>query len=197
MQAAKTTGLLRTEVYNSSLWHMYGKSWACKTYDYVLLSGPLVMYALQDKLELGPRQALYLLFEAMSRIWAKTFQRSQLPNLRALMHKALLMTSIHLPAAQHDMIQHLLHHVVDNIETNGPPWACAMWASERLWHVLIAQNHGVKHPATSMMMNWRAERLADRVCAKADVEQASTEQVHHRQHCSRSCTNKDASTPKW
>ncbi len=78
-----------------------------------------MMYALQDKLETRPREALSLLFEAISRIWSKIFQRSQLPKLQALLHKALLMTSIHFPGAQHDIIQHLMHHIVDGIETSG------------------------------------------------------------------------------
>ena len=41
MQAARTTGLLTTQLFSSSIWNMYGKSWACKTHDFVLLSGPL------------------------------------------------------------------------------------------------------------------------------------------------------------
>jgi len=36
--------------------------------------------------------------------------------------------------------------------------------SERLWHVLMFQNYNTKHPATSMMLKWKAERLAG--CAK-------------------------------
>ncbi|KAL0029100.1 hypothetical protein WJX77_006704 [Trebouxia sp. C0004] len=112
---------------------MFGKSWACKTYDFVLLSGAVMMYALQDKLETRLREALSLLFEAISRVWSKMFQRSQLPKLQALLHKVLLMASIPFPGAQHDIIQHLMHHIVDGIEANGPPWASAMWAFERLW----------------------------------------------------------------
>ena len=123
-----------------------------------------MMYALQNKLAPGPREALSLLFEAISRMWAKSFNRSELPKLKALLHKALLMTSIHFPGAQHDIIQHLMHHTVDSIEANGPPWSSAMWPFERLWHVLISKNHCTKHPATSMMMSWRAERMADRLC---------------------------------
>ena len=179
MQTAKSTGLLRTELYSSSIWNMFGKSWACKTHDFVLLSGPVMMYALQDKLETRPREALSLLFEAISKIWSKTFQRSQLPKLQALLHKALLMTSIHFPAAQHDIIQHLMHHIVDGIEANGPPWASAMWAFERLWYVLISQNHSTKHPATSMMMNWRAERLADRLCERIDMLLSPSQVLPH------------------
>ncbi|DBA83046.1 TPA: hypothetical protein ACH3X1_006819 [Trebouxia sp. C0004] len=88
MQTAKSTGLLRTELYSNSIWNMFGKSWACKTYDFVLLSGAVMMYALQDKLETRLREALSLLFEAISRVWSKMFQRSQLPKLQALLHKA-------------------------------------------------------------------------------------------------------------
>lgn len=169
MQTAKSTGLLSTQLYSSSIWNMYGKSWQCKTHGYVLLSGSLIMYALQDKLSAGPREALSMLFEAISRLWAKSFRRSELPKLKATLHKALLQTCIHFPGAQHDIIQHLMHHIVDGIEANGPPWSSAMWPFERLWHVLISQNHS-KHPATSMMLNWRAERLADRLCEMIEAQ---------------------------
>lgn len=60
-----------------------------------------------------------MLFEAISRLWAKFFLRSELSKLKALLHKALLQTSIHFPAAQHDIVQHLMHHIVDGIEEHG------------------------------------------------------------------------------
>lgn len=169
MQAARTTGLLTTQLFSSSIWNMYGKSWACKTHDFVLLSGPLMMYALQNKLSTGPREALCMLFEAISRLWAKSFLRSELSKLKALLHKALLQTSIHFPAAQHDIVQHLMHHIVDGIEEHGPPWASSMWPFERLWHVLISQNHSTRWPATSMMQNYRAGRLANKLCAESEA----------------------------
>ncbi len=111
-----------------------------------------------------------------------SFFSARSPKLQALLHKALLMTSIHFPGAQHDIIQHLMHHIVDGIEANGPPWASAMWAFERLWYVLISQNHSTKHPATSMMMNWRAERLADWLCERIDLLLSPPQVPPHAMH---------------
>ena len=186
MQTARTTGLLTTQLFSSSIWNMYGKSWACKTHDFVLLSGPLMMYALQNRLSTGPREALYMLIEATSRLWAKSFLRSELPKLKALLHKALLQTTIHFPGAQHDIVQHLMHHIADGIELHGPPWASAMWPFERLWHVLISQNHSTRWTAISMMLNHRAGRVAKQLCDEheAHLSQAQVCGSLHRPRCS-------------
>ena len=104
--------------------------------------------------------------EALSRLWAKSFKRSELPVLKSLVHTALLKFGICFPVYQHDITQHLLHHVVDGIEDHGPPRALAMWALERLWGVLIAQNHSRPYPATSIMLNVRAMKLAILVKSK-------------------------------
>ena len=75
------------------------------------------------------------------------------------MHKALLTAHVLLPAVHHDFIVHLLHHVVDGIEANGPPWCTAMWPFEQLWGRLITQNHCNTKPAVSIMLNFRAQQL--------------------------------------
>ena len=59
--------------------------------------------------------------------------------MRVHAHKALLITSIRLQAAQHDMVQHLLHHVVDDVQ-NMKSWVCNL---EPMW--LTAQNNAIKH----------------------------------------------------
>ena len=67
-----------------------------------------------------------MLFEYVGRLWAKTFKRTELPALRRQLDRALAQCSLHFPVSQHDLIVHLLHHVVDSIELHGPPWATAM-----------------------------------------------------------------------
>ena len=100
--------------------------------------------------------------------WAKTFERSQLPQLEAPLSTALLSTSIHMAGAEHDITQHLMRHLVSGVADNGPPWATAMhiWSAERMRHKLIAQNHVTKHPHIGMMNNYKAEWLADAVAEK-------------------------------
>ena len=56
-----------------------------------------------------------------------------------------------------------MHHVVEGIELDGPPWyhrCYAMRAFEQLWGRLIDQNQATKHAATSIMLNNRAQHLA-------------------------------------
>jgi len=61
-----------------------------------------------------------------------SIKRSELPALKQLVHGALTHASIVFPVYQHDIIIHLMHHIVDGIEQHGPPRALAMWAFERL-----------------------------------------------------------------
>lgn len=51
-------------------------------------------------------------------------------------------------------------------------WASSMWPFERLWHVLISQNHSTGWPVTSMMQNYRAGRLASKMCANNEAHQS-------------------------
>ena len=67
-----------------------------------------------------------VLFEGLRRLWAKTFEQSELPALRQLLKRALAHCSLCFPVSQHDLIVHLLHHVVDSVTLFGPPWAIAM-----------------------------------------------------------------------
>ncbi|DBA88823.1 TPA: hypothetical protein ACH3X1_016441 [Trebouxia sp. C0004] len=104
--------------------------------------------------------------------------RSELPKLKTLLHKALLQTSIHFPGAQHDIVQHLMHHIADGIELHGPPWASAMWPFERLWHVLISQNHSTRWAAISMMFNHRAGRVANQLCDEYEAHLSEAQASH-------------------
>ena len=160
MQMARTTSLLTTQLFSSSVWHMYGKSWACEAHDFVLPSGPFMMYALQNRLSTGPREAVCMLIEAISRLWAMSFMQSELPKLKA---------SIHFPGAQHDTVQRRMHHIADGIQLHEPPWASAMWPFQRLWHVLVSQNHSTRWSAISMMFNHRAGRVANQLYGEQEA----------------------------
>ena len=58
--------------------------------DYELLGRPVIMYALEGLLESEAAAAYSMVFEALIRLWAKTFIRSELPALKRFVHKALL-----------------------------------------------------------------------------------------------------------
>ena len=169
--------------------------------------GFLMMYALEGLLGDMQYIALGMVLEALNRLWAKSFKRSELKSLQELVHGAVLHTSVAFPVYQHDMIVHLLHHVVDGITENGPPWALAMWAFERLWGILIDQNKSTPHPATSMMLNVRAAKLASSIISKQtlvfDVEDKPEGEVRMsllldehatstlaKQHCAHPCSSR-------
>lgn len=135
MLTCRWQGLLTTQLFSSSVWHMYGESGACKAHDFVLLSGPFMMYALQNRLSTGPREALCMLIEAISRLWAMSFMQSELPKLKA---------SIQFPGAQHNIVQHRVHHIADGIKLHVPPWASAMWPFQRMcWSLRITAPGGL------------------------------------------------------
>lgn len=136
--------------------------------DWVTLFGPLIMFAIEGLLGAEEELAFGMLMEALNRLWAKSFKRSELGKLQKLVHGALTHISILFPLYQYDIIAHLLHHIVDGIAEYGPPWAVAMWAFERLWGRLIHGNQSKSYPATSIMKNVRAKLLAWHVWSNRD-----------------------------
>ena len=55
------------------------------------------MYALEGLLGPEAAAAYSMVFEALNRLWAKTFIRSELPAIKRFVHQALLQAHRHLP----------------------------------------------------------------------------------------------------
>lgn len=162
MQTARVHGMVSSGLYSSHAWTAFKRPSACKTHDGVLLSGPFGIYAIQDMLQKYSRRAVSMLFEALGRLWAKSFKRSQLKHLELLVQRALIQVHIYMPATN-DIVMHLMHHIASGISVNGPPWALAMWAFERCWGIYIRQNFGTKHPHISIMRNYINQQLSETV----------------------------------
>lgn len=111
-QSAKASGTLPAGLYSTGLWQLFNCQRALNSYDYALLCGPLMMYAIQGLIDEEIASIYSLVFEAINRLWAKTFKRVDVPKLQRLMKRALLQAHIHIPAVHHDFIVHLLYHVV-------------------------------------------------------------------------------------
>ena len=155
-----------------------------KSHDYAVLCGPIMMYALDGLMDQPQLDAISMLFEGLGRLWAKTIKQSELPALRQLLNRALAHCSLYFPVSQHDLIVHLLHHVLDSITLFGPPWAIAMWSSKQLWGTLVSQNHSNPHPATSVMGNIRALKLSANVKEKLSLtEEEGDTQVSLSAYC--------------
>ena len=149
----------------AGLWHVFDSPRLCETHDYVVLGGPLIMYAVEGMLGEQAANAYSMVFEALGRLWAKSFKRSELDSLNKLVHRALLHVHvhIHLPSVHNDILIHLLHHIVDDIHKHGPPWSQTMLPYEGQWRRLDDQNHSSRFPAHSMMLNLRAGHMSTAV----------------------------------
>lgn len=84
------------------------------------------MYAIQDMLQKYSKRAVSMLLEALGRLWAKSFKRSQLKPLECFVQRALIQLHFYMPATNY-IVMHLTHHIALGISVNGPPWALAMW----------------------------------------------------------------------
>lgn len=95
----------------------------------------------------------------------------ELQTLRARKLKeadALLRMHVQLPSVHHDIIMHMLHHIVDSIEELGPPWSHSMWAMEARWRKLGDANNATKYADRSMMLAFRAQCMSCAVMEKQE-----------------------------
>ena len=161
-------GQLPSGLRPSRLWEAFDGPKSFKAHDFVLLGGPLIMYAIEDLLGPDEAQAYGMMFEAINRLWAKSFKRSELESLKKLMHRALLRMHVQLPSVHHDIIMHMLHHIVDSIDELGPPWSHSMWAMEARWRKLRDANNATKYADRSMMLAFRAQCMSCAVMEKQE-----------------------------
>ena len=56
------------------------------------------MYAIQDQLEPKARRAVSMMFEAIGRLWSKSFPRNELEKLDEFVHHAMIQAHLHLPS---------------------------------------------------------------------------------------------------
>jgi hypothetical protein len=127
-----------------------------KTYDWLMLSGPLGKYALHGT-GMAPDvyNACCALLDAMSRAWRKRARKADLPGLRTEIARALVAFEVACPAWELDKVFHILVHVPDRIAWFGPLWACSMFPFERLWGRLLRWKFQRSRTEASLMLRCR------------------------------------------
>lgn len=181
-------GLLPEELHSFGLWRVFSSTSGCRTHDSIVLGGP-IMYAI-DGLLGDELNAYSMVFEALNRLWAKTFKQTELEFLRNLMHRALQQVHIYLPSVHQDILMHLLRHLVDNIDRHGPPHCQSMFPFETQWRRLGNQNHSTRFGFKSMMMNFRAQRMAQTL-----TEQQNQQSAGHSMSVEGTCTPQEVQAP--
>ena len=126
-------GMLPKEVAYAQLQYMFETPAFLKMHDWLIVTGPIMKYVLQDCFQPAQRKPLFAYLDVLSRLWCKSTSDSHAETLLADVKVALADMEIHFPAWELDLNRHMVRHIAEAILRNGPSWVLTTFASERFW----------------------------------------------------------------
>jgi hypothetical protein len=96
-----------------------------------------------------------------SKISQKTFHREELRGLHDFMVETQNQLEMCLPPAFFDIMEHLMIHMVHQIEALGPCYLHEMWSYERFMSVLSRYVHNRAYPEGSMIEGYSTEEVIE------------------------------------
>ena len=103
------------------------------------------------------RTALIRLGKSLSRICAKVVDKSEIDALRLYVVETICVLEVCFPPAFFDVMQHLLVHLVDELEVCGPVGGRWMYPCERYLGTLKSYVRSKAHPEASMANGYAAD----------------------------------------
>ena len=128
-----------------------------KSHDYHCLLQQIIPVAIRNLLQPLQRRALIRLGKSFSRICSRVVEKTELDALRLYVVETMCILEVCFPPAFFDIMQHLLIHLVDEIEVCGPVGGRWMYPCERYLGTLKAFVRSKAHPEASMANGYAAE----------------------------------------
>ena len=128
-----------------------------KSHDYHCLVQQIIPVTIRTLLQPLQRTALIRLGKSLSRICAKVVDKSEIDALRLYVVETICVLEVCFPPAFFDVMQHLLVHLVDELEVCGPVGGRWMYPCERYLGTLKSYVRSKAHPEASMANGYAAD----------------------------------------
>ena len=128
-----------------------------KSHDYHCLLQQVIPVSIRTLLQPLQRTALIRLGKCFSRICARVVVKAEIGALRLYVVETICILEVCFPPAFFDIMQHLLVHLVDEVEMCGPVGGRWMYPYERYLGTLKSYVRSRVHPEASMANGYAAE----------------------------------------
>lgn len=127
-----------------------------KSHDYHCLVQQIIPACMRTLLQPLQRTALMRLGKSLSRICARVVDKAAIEALRLYVVETICILEVCFPPAFFDIMQHLLIHLVDELEMCGPVGGRWMYPCERYLGTLKSYVRNKTHPEASMANGYAA-----------------------------------------
>ena len=128
-----------------------------KSHDYHCLIQQILPVAIRNLLQPIQRATLIRLGKSLNRICARVVDKSDIGGLRLYVVETLCLLEICFPPSFFDIMEHLLIHLVDELELCGPVGGRWMYPCERYLGTLKSYVRNKAHPEASMAKGYVAD----------------------------------------
>ena len=145
--------------YGSALAKHYKKAkfFGLKSHDYHCLLQQLILVAVRILMQPLERTALIRLGKCLKRICARVVDIAELDKLRLYIVETICMLEVCIPPSFFDIMEHLLIHLVDELEVCGRVGGRWMYPRERYLGTLKSYVRSKAQPEASMANGYAAE----------------------------------------
>jgi len=136
----KTLGLLPGQVAYMQLHNIFTTPGWLKMHDWIIVTGPILKYLLQDFFFDRQREVLFNYVDCLSRLWCQTIDEASARQLAIDFKAALADMEAFFPAWDLDINRHMMGHVAEDVALSGPPWIISTFPFERFWKRYVHYN---------------------------------------------------------